>query len=89
MKQYRGYYIDRVNFHSTSDIDDFIKDLAISRLTVYCHAFHLNRTTEAALILSDHEDWMVRNCGMTPAEVEDIEIAAFEAIAELECAQAN
>lgn len=87
MKQYRGYYIDHVYFHSTDDIDAFIKNKAVARLKTYCLLFHRDRSTEAAIVLSDHEDWMIHNCGMTPAEVEYAEIAAFEAIDALECAQ--
>lgn len=77
MKNYRGYYIDGVIFHSKSEIDAFIKEQAINKYKMYCRMFHEDSSMELIAIMSAHEIYMHDVCGMEYGEIEDIQIATF------------
>ena len=79
MKKYRGYYIDHVVFHSESDIDNHIKEQAVSRYKMMCQKFANDGTMELSVLMSNHADYMHKSCGMSYEEIEEIEIEAFQA----------
>lgn len=79
MIKYRGYYIDGFHFHSKEEIDAFIKEQAIDRYKSYCRLFSRCPTMEASIVITAHEDWMHKHCGMSYAEIEDIQIEVFSA----------
>lgn len=79
MTQYRGYYIDHIFFSSEADIDNHIKEQAISRYKMMCRKFADNSSMELCAIMSKHADYMHNDCGMDYNEIEAIEIEVFEA----------
>lgn len=79
MKNYRGYYIDGVTFNSKSDIDTFIKEQAIEKYKWLCTKFNNDPSMELNVIMCDRADFLHNQCGMSYAEIEEIEIEAFKA----------
>lgn len=79
MKQYRGYYIDHVIFHSEADIDAHIKSHAIEQYQMMCRMFAEKPTMELSRLMGDQADYMHKAFGMAYSEIEQIEIAAITA----------
>ena len=77
--KYKGYYIGTGpnDFHSKAEIDEFILARAVKRLNMLVGFFVRDHSMEASALLSDHEMWMIDVLGLTPAQVEDMEIAAM------------
>lgn len=79
MKQYRGYYIDHIIFHSEADIDNRIKEQAIDRYKMMVKMFMERSSMELSILLSNHADYMHNTCGMDYNEIEAIEIEVYKA----------
>lgn len=81
MKQYKGYYIDKVIFNNEKEIDEFLKTQAIE---VYKQAVELfvNRSTmENSIYCDDKAERLVNQFGFTWEQVEKLEIETLKSIA--------
>jgi len=81
MKQYKGYYIDNVIFHSETEIDDHIKANAVEDYKRRVEAWEHSRTLESAVCVSEKAEILVNNFGFTWEEVEMLEVETLQAIA--------
>ena len=81
MKNYKGYYIDKVIFNSKADIDQFLKDQAVEAYKKAVEYFTTHPTMEASLYCHSKAEILVNQCGYTWEQVEALEIATFEATA--------
>ena len=79
MKQYKGYYIDRIYFNSEAEIDDFIKQQEVNLFIRYNKSFAFNPTMEASIVCSDQPDRLHNIFGFSYEELEEIENAVFAA----------
>ena len=79
MRQYRGYYIDKVIFHSEADIDSFLKSKAIEGFKTAVAVFVSHHTMEASIHCDKLADRLHEVYGMTYEEIEDIENSVFAA----------
>lgn len=79
MRQYKGYYIDKVVFSSTADIDAFIKEQAINKYHQLCKMFAEDPSNELVAIMLPYEDRLHNEFGLSYDEIEQIEIAACAA----------
>lgn len=79
MKQYKGYYIDHIYFHSEADIDAFVKQQAIDRYKQMCRLFVRHSTMELSVIMSEQADRLHNIFGMDYNDIEAIEIDVFQA----------
>ena len=79
MKQYKGYYIDKVFFHSESDIDDLIKRKGVDRYKMLCTMFASKPSMELSVMMTDAARYLNKVCGLSYDEIEEIEVEAFEA----------
>ena len=77
MKNYKGYYIDNVRFHSQADIDAFIKQQAVKHHQQLAYLFGLEPTIELCIAMGDHADRLVKHFCFSYEEVEAIELAAI------------
>lgn len=83
MKQYRGYYIDGVIFSTKAEIDAHIKAQNIRAFKAHMRLFNrysdqhkLERAMAASNAASRVAEFLVKQCGMTWAEIEALESAA-------------
>lgn len=79
MKQYKGYYIDRIHFNSETEIDNFIKQREVDLFIRYNKSFASNPTMEASMVCSNQADRLHNIFGFSYEELEEIENAAFVA----------
>lgn len=81
MKQYKGYYIDKVIFNSKEDIDDFLKEQAIKAYRVAVEIFAIHPDLEHSLLCDETAEALVNEFGYTWEQVEAIEIETLKSIA--------
>lgn len=81
MKQYKGYYIDKVIFHNEREIDEFLKEQAIKSYKEAVKMFAANSTIEASVWCDDKAETLVDQFDFTWEQIEEIEIEALEEIA--------
>lgn len=81
MTNYRGYYIDNVIFHSTEEIDNFIKAQAVDAYKKAVELFANHSTMANSIYCDEKAERLVNQFGYTWDEVEAIEISTLEAIA--------
>lgn len=79
MKNYKGYYIDHVIFHSETEIDTFLKKQAIEKYRMLCQMFAEKPSMELNVIMCDHSDRLHNVFGLGYDEIENIEIEAVTA----------
>ena len=79
MTQYKGYYIDRIYFHSKAEIDAHIKQKAVEEYQRRIRYFADHSTMEASIFCSEQADLLHNNFGFSYEEIEAIEIAAYAA----------
>ena len=79
MKQYKGYYIDKVNFNSKAEIDGFIKAQTIKKYQLLCEMFAKNASMELIVMMEPYEKRLHDECGLSYEEIEEIEIKAYKA----------
>lgn len=77
MRQYKGYYIDKVIFHNENEIDAFIKNKAIEKYQMLCKMFANKADNALAAIMVEHEDRLHDIFGLSYEEIEQIEIEAI------------
>lgn len=80
MKQYKGYYIDQVIFHSEEEIDAYIKASNIAKMQQFIRMMGNYNDPEMIMAASIEADKiaesLVKEYGMTWDEIEAAEIAA-------------
>ena len=81
MKQYKGYYIDNINFKTKEEIDEFIKSQAIDSYCKSVEYFANHPSMEASSIASDKAQQLADNFGISWEEIETLEIKTLEAVA--------
>lgn len=81
MKNYKGYYIDKVIFNSKADIDQFLKDQAVETYKKAVEYFTTHPTMEASIDCHSKAEILVNQFGYTWEQVEALEIATLEATA--------
>ena len=79
MKQYKGYYIDHVYFHSKAEIDAHIKQEAVEEYQRRIRYFADHSTMEASIFCTEQADRLHNIFGFSYEEIEAIEIAAYAA----------
>ena len=81
MKNYKGYYIDKVIFNNEKEIDDFMKDNAINAYRQAVELFAIHSTMENSIYCDERADILVNKFGFTWEDVEALEIKTLKAIA--------
>ena len=81
MKQYKGYYIDKVIFKSEHEIDEFIRNQAIKAYKDAVEMFAIHSTIENSLWCEEKAERLVNQFGFTWEQVEELEIATLKEIA--------
>lgn len=81
MKQYRGYYIDKVIFNNEKEIDEFIKSEAIRSYKMAVELFVNNSTMENSIYCDEKAERLVNQFGFTWEQVEELEISTMQSIA--------
>ena len=81
MKQYKGFYIDNTIFHSETEIDEYLKAVAVEDYKRRVEAWEHSRTVEAAAYVDEKAETLVNNFGFTWEEVEELETETLQAIA--------
>lgn len=81
MKNYKGYYIDRVIFNSEKEIDDFLKNKAVNAYRQAVELFAIHSTMEKSIYCGERAEILVNKFGFTWEEVEALEIKTLKAIA--------
>lgn len=81
MKNYKGYYIDNVIFHSIEEIDEFVKNQAIEAYKKAVELFAYNSTLENSIYVDSKAEILVNRYGFTWEEIEALEIATYQATA--------
>ena len=77
MKIYKGYYIDKINFYSEREIDEFIKEQTIREYKQFCKMFENDACMELIEIMALYQD-KLHNLGLSYEEIENIEIEAIK-----------
>lgn len=78
MKKYKGYYIDKVIFHSEEEIDEFIKQQTIREYKSRCQVFAINKNMEASIYASEQTKRLNKEYGISWEELEQMEIEAYQ-----------
>lgn len=81
MKNYKGYYIDKVIFNNEKEIDDFLKDNAINAYRQAVELFAIHSTMENSIYCDERAEILVNKFGFTWEDVEELEIRTLKAIA--------
>jgi hypothetical protein len=81
MKNYKGYYIDNVIFHSTEEIDEFLRNQAIEAYKKAVELFASHSTLENSIYADSKAEVLVNLYGFTWNDVEELEIATLQATA--------
>lgn len=74
MKQYRGYYIDKVVFNTKEEIDEHIKTQAVKSYRAAIRYFLEHTSMEASIQAGLKAEYLNTQCGMSWSEIEEIEI---------------
>ena len=77
MVKYKGYYIDKINFYSEREIDEFIKEQTIRKYKKFCKMFENDACMELIEIMTLYQD-KLHNLGLSYEEIENIEIEAIK-----------
>ena len=77
MKQYKGYYIDKVIFNNETEIDAFIKKQTIEKYQQLCKMFADNSCMELIVMMAPYEEKLHNEFGLSYEEIEQIEIEAI------------
>lgn len=81
MRQYKGYYIDKVVFNNEAEIDEFIKNQAVERFMQLNRYFEKHTTLEASIACSKQADLLHNQFGFSYEELEEMEIEAIKSVA--------
>lgn len=77
MKQYKGYYIDKVIFNNENEIDAFIKKQTIEKYQTLCKMFANDSCMELIVMMTPYEDRLHNEFGLSYEEIEQLEIEAI------------
>ena len=80
MKNYKGYYIDKVIFNSKADIDAFLKKQAIEAYKTACWLFAKNKDMDSSMYADQKAEILVSEFDFTWDQVEALEIEAYKSI---------
>lgn len=78
MRQYKGYYIDKVIFHNEEEIDRFLEKQAVDAYKVACQLFAKYCTLENSIYCNEKAETLVNQFGYTWEQVEALEIEAYK-----------
>lgn len=79
MKQYKGYYIDDVTFHSKEEIDEHIKQQMIERFVTLNKLFTtIDCNIETSVMCNKVAERLHSEYGISYEELEQMEIEAFK-----------
>lgn len=81
MKQYKGYYIDKVIFNSKADIDEFLKTQAVDAYKRAVAYFATHSNMAASIYCDSKAEILVNQFGYTWEQVEAFEIATLKSVA--------
>ena len=81
MKQYKGYYIDKVIFNNEDEIDEFIKSEAIRAYKQSVELFVNHPTIENSIYCDDKAEILVNQFGFTWEQIEELEIQGMKSVA--------
>ena len=81
MKNYKGYWIDKVFFNNEKEIDDFLKDKAVNAYRQAVKLFTIHSTMENSIYCGERAEILVNKFGFTWEDVEALEIKTLKAIA--------
>ena len=81
MRQYKGYYIDKVIFNNEDEIDDFIKSEAIRAHKKAVELFVNHPTIENSIYCDDKAEILVNQFGFTWEQIEELEIQVMKSVA--------
>lgn len=81
MKQYKGYYIDKVIFNNEAEIDEFIKSEAIRAYKNSVVIFMMDKCMETSMYCDEKAEILVNKFGFTWEQVEQLEIQVMQSIA--------
>lgn len=79
MKQYKGYYIDKVIFNNEAEIDAFIKKQTIEHYQQLCRMIATRASFELVALMTPYETKLHYEYGLTYEEIEQLEIEAYAA----------
>lgn len=77
MKQYKGYYIDKVIFQNEKEIDDFIKSETIKKYQQLCKMFAQDSCMELIDMMIPYSDRLHNEFCLSYEEIEQLEIEAI------------
>lgn len=80
MKQYKGYYIDRIYFNDKSEINDFIKKQAVDRFIMLNKMFSKHPNMELSIMCSEQADRLHNLFGFSYEELEELEISVYRIV---------
>ena len=81
MRQYKGYYIDKVIFNNEDEIDEFIKSEAIRAYKQSVELFVNHSTIENSIYCDDKAKILVNQFGFTWEQIEELEIQVMKSVA--------
>lgn len=81
MRNYKGYYIDNIIFHSIEEIDEFVKNQAIEAYKRAVELFASHSTIENSIYADSRAEILVNRYGFTWGDIEDLEISTLQALA--------
>ena len=81
MKQYKGYYIDKVIFNNEDEIDEFIKSEAIRDYKQSVELFVNHLTIKNSIYCDDKAEILVNQFGFTWEQIEELEIQVMKSVA--------
>lgn len=79
MRQYKGYGIDHVIFHSEKDIDEMLKRHAIEDYILRCRVFAGMKTMDVSKWVDEAAELLNKKYGISWEELEEMEIQAYNA----------
>ena len=79
MKQYKGYYIDKVIFNNREEIDRFLEEQAVEAYTRAVELFVIHSTVENSVYCDEKAQVLVDQFGYSWEQVEALEIKTLQA----------
>lgn len=81
MKQYKGYYIDHIYFHSTEDIDNYIRGQLVKRFIKLNQLFlSSDSNIECSILCDEVAQQLNSQYGLSWEELEQLEITAIQSL---------
>jgi hypothetical protein len=77
MKNYKGYYIDKIMFNSEAEIDKFLEDQAVLKFKQLNKYFAEHASMEAAQVCEEQAKVLHNKFGYSWERIEQLEIEAI------------